>query len=395
VCGICGKLYCRPERAVSEDLLRQMCSVLEHRGPDDEGIYAGGPVGLGHRRLSILDLSPAGRQPMCNEDGSVRIVFNGEIYNYRELREDLVKRGHRFTSATDTETIIHLYEDRGVECLQALQGMFAFALWDEKKRRLFLARDRLGKKPLVYSLHSDSIAFASEIKSLLRDREVPRDISHEAVYHYLTYQYIPAPLTIYTAIRKLPPAHYLVYENGKASLCRYWHLAYEPKLRLPSVHEYGERFMELLKEAVRIRLRSDVPFGAFLSGGIDSGIVVALMSSLLDHPVQTFSIGFEEQEYNELPFARMVAEKYKTDHHEFIVRADIAGILPKLVWHYDEPYADSSAVPTYYLAQMTRRHVTVALNGDGNDECFAGYPRYVLSSRAALSQPAISKWAGP
>ena len=371
-----------------------MCSVLEHRGPDDEGVYVKGNVGLGHRRLSILDLTSAGHQPMTNEDGSVRIIFNGEIYNYQELRQGLIKKGHCFSSRTDTETIIHLYEEKSVGCLNELQGMFAFALWDEKKKRLFLARDRLGKKPLVYSLSSESLVFASEIKALLLDPEVEKEISPVALHHYLTYQYVPAPFSIFKSIHKLLPAHYLLYENGAAAIHRYWDVSYEPKLLHNSLQEYGEHFLDVFKEAVRIRLGSDVPFGAFLSGGIDSSIVVAIMSTLLNRPVKTFSIGFEEEEYNELPYARMIADKYKTDHHEFIVKPDIADLLPKLIWSYNEPYADSSAVPTYYLAEMTRRHVTVALNGDGSDECFAGYPRHVLSSFAASYRRAADLCGG-
>jgi asparagine synthase (glutamine-hydrolysing) len=365
--------------------------MLEHRGPDDEGVVTRAHLGLGHRRLSILDLSPAGHQPMGNEDSSILLVMNGEIYNYRELRDELAAKGHCFSSQTDTETIIHLYEEEGTSCLQKLRGMFAFALWDSNRQLLFLARDRLGKKPLVYSLTSDSLVFASEIKSLLCDPAVQRQVDPEALHQYLTYQYVPAPLTIFSTIEKLPPAHYLLYRNGSVTLHRYWELSYKNKLEYKSLQEYREHFLEIFREAVRIRLRSDVPFGAFLSGGIDSSFVVAVMSSMLDRPVKTFSIGFEEKEYDELPYARMVAGRYGTDHHEFIVTPDIKDLLPKLVWHYNEPFADSSAVPTWYLAQMTRRHVTVALNGDGSDESFAGYSRYAATRTAALFQKIASR----
>lgn len=395
LCGICGKIYNDHTRAVDPALIQRMCSVVRHRGPDDEGVYVKAHIGLGHRRLSILDLSPAGHQPMCNEDGSIRIVLNGEIYNYQELRTGLAARGHQFSSHTDTETIIHLYEEKGVGCLLELRGMFAFALWDEKKKLLFLARDRVGKKPLVYRQDNESLVFASEIKSLLCDPAVRKEVNPTALHHYLTYQYVPAPLTIFQSIHKLPPAHYMIYQNGSATVERYWDVSYANKLRYASLNEYKDHFLDLFKEAVSIRLRSDVPFGAFLSGGIDSSIVVAVMSGILEQPVKTFSIGFNEKEYDELPFARMVAEKYNTDHHEFIVTPDIRDVLPKIVWHYNEPFADSSAVPTYYLAQMTRQHVTVALNGDGSDECFAGYPRYVLTDQARYYQKAAWLMGGP
>jgi asparagine synthase (glutamine-hydrolysing) len=370
-----------------------MCSVLEHRGPDDEGLYVSGNVGLGHRRLSIIDLSAAGHQPMANEDGSIRIVFNGEIYNFPQLRDELEKKGHVFSSHTDTEAILHLYEEKGVECLQDLRGMFAFALWDENRRRLLLARDRLGKKPLVYALNNRRLLFASEIKSILLDPGIQKEVDPTALQHYLTYQFVPSPLTIFKGIQKLPPAHYMVYENGNTTIQRYWDLSYEKKLPCRSLDEYKEHFLNVFTEAVRIRLKSDVPFGAFLSGGIDSSIVVAVMSSMLDQPVKTFSIGFEEEEYDELAFARMIAERYRTNHQEFIVKPDVVDILPKLVWHYNEPYGDSSAVPTYCLAKMTRQHVTVALNGDGSDECFAGYPRYVEAKKVSRLRK-IAGWTG-
>lgn len=382
MCGICGRIYHEVDRKVDKDLIKRMSSVLTHRGPDDEGVYIKKNVGLAHRRLSIIDLTPAGHQPMSNEDGSIWIVFNGEIYNYLDLRDDLQKRGHTFSSHTDTETIIHLYEEKGVECVHDLRGMFAFAIWDENKNRLFLARDRAGKKPVVYFHSEEGLLFASEIKSLLLDPSVNKNIDYTAIHHYLTYQYIPSPLTIFEGIKKLPPAHYMIYEEGNLIIKRYWDLSYQNKIQLPSLENYGEQFLEIFQEAIKIRLRSDVPLGAFLSGGIDSSIVVAMMSRLMNQPVKTFSIGFEEEDYSELPFARMIAKQYETDHHEFIVKPDAIDILPKLVWHYNEPYADSSAIPTFYVSKITRDYVTVALNGDGGDESFAGYERY-LADRLA------------
>ena len=359
-----------------------MASVINHRGPDDEGIYVKNNVGLAHKRLSILDLSPAGHQPMNNEDGSIWIVFNGEIYNFLDLREELQKKGHTFRSRTDTETIIHLYEEKGVECVNDLRGMFAFAIWDENKKRLFCARDRAGKKPFVYAHTEDGLVFASEIKSLLRDPALKRNLDYSAIHHYLTYQYVPSPLSIFKDIKKLPPAHVLIYEGGDLTIKRYWSLSYQKKLHLSSVGEYGEQFRDLFQEAVKIRLRSDVPLGAFLSGGIDSSLVVAVMSRLMNQPVKTFSIGFEEEGYDEVAFARIIAEKYETDHHEFTVKPDAVSILPQLVWHYNEPFADSSAIPTYYVSKMTRQLVVILLGADGGDESFAGYERYVADKLA-------------
>jgi len=382
VCGICGKVYHSRDRTVDGELLRSMNSVINHRGPDDEGIYVKNNVGLAHKRLSILDLSPAGHQPMSNEDGSIWIVFNGEIYNFLDLREELQKKGHTFRSRTDTETIIHLYEEKGVECVHDLRGMFAFAIWDENKKRLFCARDRAGKKPFVYAHSEGGLVFASEIKSLLKDPSLKRSLDYSAIHHYLTYQYVPSPMSIFKSIKKLPPGHILICEGGNLTLKRYWNLSYQNKLQLSSVKEYGEQFRELFEEAVKIRLRSDVPLGAFLSGGIDSSLVVAVMSRLMNQPVKTFSIGFEEEGYDEVAFARIIAEKYETDHHEFTVKPDAVSILPKIVWHYNEPFADSSAIPTYYVSKMTRDFVTVALNGDGGDESFAGYERYLADKLA-------------
>ncbi|MDI6752071.1 MAG: asparagine synthase (glutamine-hydrolyzing) [bacterium] len=375
MCGICGKLLL-DGTTPKKDLILKMCDTIRHRGPDDEGVYIGKNIGLGHRRLSIIDLS-TGHQPLSNEDDTIWIVFNGEIYNFQEIRPNLISRGHRFKTKTDTETVIHLYEEYGVDCVQHLRGMFAFAIWDEPNKRLFLARDRIGKKPLCYSLTRNSFVFASELKAILEDIDINKEINLEAIHHYLTYQYVPSPLTIFTQIKKLPPGHIMVVEDGKLKrLERYWRPEYKPKTSL-SEPEIIESILEILKEATRIRLISDVPLGAFLSGGIDSSAIVAMMSQLMNEPVKTFSIGFPEASFNELSFARIIADRFKTEHHEKIVKPDALDILPKIVWHYDEPYADSSCIPTYYLSQMTRQKVIVALNGDGGDETFAGYERYV------------------
>ena len=295
MCGICGKVYHAVDKKVDKALIKKMSSVLNHRGPDDEGVYIKNNVGLAHKRLSIIDLTSAGHQPMSNEDGSIFIVFNGEIYNFLDLRDELIEKGHCFTSKTDTETIIHLYEEKGVECVHDLRGMFAFAIWDENKKRLLIARDRAGKKPLVYYHNDEGLLFASEIKSLLMDPSIKKDVDYNALHHFLTYQYTPSPLTSFAGIKKLPPAHILIYERGNIVLKRYWNLSYQKKLELPSLEDYGEKFRDVFQDAVRIRLRSDVPLGAFLSGGIDSSLVVAVMSGLMNQPVKTFSIGFERK----------------------------------------------------------------------------------------------------
>lgn len=368
-----------------------MTDALTHRGPDGSGFYRKGPVGLGHRRLSIIDLV-GGRQPIASEDGSVQVICNGEIYNYVELRRDLEARGHRFRTNTDTEAIVHQYEESETDCVRHLRGMFAFALWDERRRRLLLARDRLGKKPLWWQENGRSLRFASELQALLKDPAVERTVAPEAVDLYLTYGYVPSPRSIFSGISKLPPAHRLVREGGRTRVERYWRLSYAPKRTL-SLPQAQEEFESLLEEAVRIRLRSDVPVGAFLSGGLDSSAVVAAMVRLSSKPVRTFSIGFEEQENSELPYARQVARALGTEHHERVVRPEAAAILPDLVRHYGDPYADSSCIPTYYVARETRRSVTVALNGDGGDESFAGYPRY-LGAALSASLEGWTPWVG-
>jgi asparagine synthase (glutamine-hydrolysing) len=388
MCGIAGRWNFRSGAPVDEHAVRRMTELLAHRGPDADGVHVDGPLGLGHRRLAIIDLSPGGRQPMTTADGRLWITYNGEIYNYRELRADLEGRGHRFRSQSDTEVILAAYREFGVGCLDHFRGMFAFALWDAGDRALFVARDRLGVKPLHYLVDHDGIAFASEPKAFLADPAFKPEPDLEAISHYLTYQYVPCPLSAFQGVRKLPPAHYLLVRDGKVSTERYWRLRYGDKRRLTE-DEACEELRGRLREAVRLRLVSDVPLGAFLSGGIDSGTVVALMAEQTGAPVKTFSIGFEEKEYDELAYARLVAQRYGTDHHEVIVRPNAVEIFPKLVWHYNEPFADSSAIPTYYLAQVTRRHVTVALNGDAGDENFAGYDRYLAGAMAARTPPAL------
>jgi asparagine synthase (glutamine-hydrolysing) len=375
MCGICGVYYFDAARAVDAFVLQQMASLLAHRGPDGEGLALLGQVGLAHRRLKVIDLA-TGDQPMFNEDRSIALVFNGEIYNFRSLRRELQSLGHVFSSRSDTEVIVHAYEEYGVRCLDRFRGMFAFALWDGQKRALFLARDRVGKKPLYYCCHDGALWFASELKALLAIEGIRRRLVPQAVHHFLTYQYVPPPGTMFNGIYKLPHAHFIFCENGEPKPQRYWHLEYKPKLDV-SESEALKRCDALIDEAVALRLESDVPLGVFLSGGIDSSLVVAMMRRHVSGPLRTFSIGFEHERYNELPYARQVAQRYETDHEELMVRVDAAAALPKLVWHFDEPFADMAALPTFYLSQMTRRYVTVALNGDGGDESFAGYDRYL------------------
>ncbi|HVF87797.1 MAG TPA: asparagine synthase (glutamine-hydrolyzing) [Pyrinomonadaceae bacterium] len=378
MCGIVGIVRASSsgsDTSIDESVLARMCEAIRHRGPDDDGQYVSGRVGLAMRRLAIIDIK-GGQQPIHNADRTAWIVFNGEIYNYRELRARLEKLGHRFYTDSDTEAIIHAYDEYGAECPKHLRGMFAFAIWDERKEQLFLARDRVGKKPLLYALAGGGIVFGSEFGALLQHPEISRDVQPEAIHYYLSFMCVPAPLTAYRAIRKLEPGHTLTFDrHGEVRIERYWQLNFSRKVKLDE-HEAGGRALQVLSEAVRVRLISEVPLGAFLSGGVDSSAVVALMSRESSGPVKTFSIGFEEQDFSELHHARRVAEHVGADHHEFIVRPDALEVLPTLVEHYGEPYADSSAIPTYYVSRETRRHVTVALNGDGGDECFAGYERY-------------------
>jgi asparagine synthase (glutamine-hydrolysing) len=377
-----------------------MCVALTHRGPDARGLHIDAGVGLGIQRLRVIDLLGSD-QPIFSEDRSVAVVLNGEIYNFRELRCGLRERGHRFSTAGDTEVIAHLYEEQGADCVRALHGMFALAIWDARRRQLLLARDRVGKKPLFYCESRGTLSFASELNALLQDHEIPREVDHQALDAYLAYQYVPAPLSAFRAVRKLPAASVLLFRDGRTASRRYWQLDYRHKLRLADPRDYEERVRDHLQRAVRRRMVSDVPLGAFLSGGIDSSAVVAAMAEASPEPVKTFSIGFCSDRFNELPRARLIAQRFGTEHHEFVVRPDALELLPRIVEHYGEPFGDASALPSFYLSQMTRRHVTVALNGDGGDESFAGYSHYaanlLLRKLAALPLPvrrAARRWVG-
>lgn len=373
MCGICG-IYNLNGRSIDQSLLKKMNNTLVHRGPDDEGYHVEANIGLGHRRLSIIDLN-TGHQPIYNEDKTKVIVFNGEVYNFLELKHLLESKGHQFQTKTDTEAILHAYEEWGHECVKRLRGMFSFAIWDEKERMLFLARDRLGIKPLYYYCDEHRIIFASELKAILEDRTVSKDLDLEALSDYLSFGYVPCPKTIFKSIRKLPPGHVLIQSAAGTEIKQYWDLEFQPNVHT-STDEFCDQIMETLEESIRLRLISDVPLGAFLSGGIDSSVVVAIMSRLIRKPVVTNSIGFTKREYNELDYAQATSKLFGTDHHEYVVAPDAVEVVNKLSWYYDEPFADSSSIPTYYVSKMTRKNVTVALSGDGGDENFAGYRRY-------------------
>lgn len=376
MCGICGIFEFERREDLPSEGVHQMNQTMIHRGPDDGGVFVGPGIGLGHRRLSIIDLA-GGHQPMSNEDGTIWVLLNGEIYNYPELRTELLQRGHKFVTKSDTESIVHLYEEYAEGCFARLRGMFSIALWDARNRKLVLARDRVGKKPLFYSANKKSILFGSELKALLVADSLPRDIDDQALSDYFSFGYIPAPKTIYRAVRKVMPGHYLVASSSGVWEKSYWDLSFG-HVEQRSEAEWGELLRHELCEATRIRLMSDVPLGAFLSGGIDSSSVVAMMSHLMKRAVTTCSIGFQEEKYNEAEYARQIAELFSTDHHEQTVQPDALDIVDKLAWHYDEPFADSSAIPTYYVSKIARENVTVALGGDGGDESFAGYRRYKL-----------------
>src|SRR5256712_8238488 len=374
MCGIAGIMSFNG-RPVSPEEMGAMCTAMFHRGPDDEGFYIGPGVGLGMRRLSIIDLQ-TGRQPVHNEDGTVWVVFNGEIYNFRDLRRKLEQRGHVFSTATDTEVIVHLYEDFGPHCVEHLRGMFAFALWDGRRRQLLLARDRLGIKPLYYAEIAGRLLFASELKAILQLPEVARSLNWRAVSHLFTGLTTPPTESIIEGVRKLEPGHLLIASPGKAPQTeRYWEVRFEPDYSR-SEEDYAEELRERLEESVRLHLVSDVPLGAFLSGGIDSSSVVATMARLSSRPVKTFSIGFTEEDYNELSSARLVARAFGTEHHELVLEPDVLAVLEDLAWHLDEPFGDPSAIPTYMVSKLAAEHVTVVLSGDGGDELFGGYDRY-------------------
>ena len=403
MCGITGAIWNRPLAALDGATLERMTALVAHRGPDDSGRYASDcrldgaegatpGVALGHRRLSIIDLADS-RQPISNEDGTIRLVFNGEIYNFRALRQRLEAAGHRFQTAGDAETIVHLYEEEGEDFAKHLWGMFAVAIWDAPRRQLILARDRLGKKPLVYCLQPNRLLFASELKCLLTVPGVSREVDPRAIDAYLAYQYVPHPQTIFRGISKLPPAHYAVWREGRLEVRRrYWQPDFNRQIDRPW-DDYTAEVRELLTDAVRLRLQSDVPLGAFLSGGIDSSIIVGLMSRLAaeaprasigDGRIKTFSVGFSDPQYDETAWAREVPTRFGTDHHELRLEPRAADVLPKLIWHFNEPFADSSAVPTWYVAELARSEVKVVLTGDGGDELFAGYDRYRAVRLAAL-----------
>jgi asparagine synthase (glutamine-hydrolysing) len=370
MCGICGKYSPAGVRA---EEVRGMLRAIAHRGPDDEGVYVNGQIGIGNCRLSIIDL-PGGHQPLCNEDETVWIVYNGEIYNYRQLRRDLEAKGHTFRTHSDTEVIVHLYEELGEHCVDRLSGMFAFAIWDETAQKLVLARDRIGQKPLFYAQDGEDFLFASELKAILAAMERSREIDYESVHHYLSLRFIPAPGTMLRHVNKLPAAHILVYQAGRITISRYWDLSFRQKLDLPET-ELLERLREKLTQTVASHLVSDVPVGAFLSGGMDSSMIVAIMARDLGASFQTFAVGVEEQDFNELPYARLVAERYHTSHVEQRVEAKLVHSLPKMIWHLDEP-SDPIAACQFYAAELAARHVKVVLGGDGGDELFAGFDRY-------------------
>ena len=385
MCGIAGfaEVTASAGSSMTADRMRvqAMCDAMRHRGPDDEGFHVEPGIALGMRRLSIIDLS-TGHQPIHNEDRTVWVVFNGEIYNYRELRDALEAAGHEFYTSSDTETIVHGYEEWGEQVFSRLRGMFGIAVWDSKTRTFLLARDRAGIKPLYYGEAGGRLFFGSEAKCLLANPEIDRELDPAALDHFLAYLYTPRDRAIFRGMRKLPPGHILRVHGGRVELREYWRLPVRQAFH-GSEHEALEQLERTLGDAVASHMISDVPLGAFLSGGIDSSVVVALMARRSARPVRTFAIGFDEQRYNELPHARRVAEHLGTEHHELIVRPDALGILDRLVWHFDEPFADSSAIPTWYVSEMARQHVTVVLSGDGGDELFGGYDRYVPHPRVA------------
>jgi asparagine synthase (glutamine-hydrolysing) len=376
MCGICGIFEYERRTDLPADLVHRMNQTMIHRGPDDGGVFVGPGIGLGHRRLSIIDLA-GGHQPMSNEDGTVWVLLNGEIYNYPELRAELLQRGHKFVTKSDTEAVVHLYEEYGHECFAKLRGMFSIAIWDSKNRKVVLARDRVGKKPLFYAADSVRILFGSELKALLAGCSLSREMDEQALSDYFSFGYIPAPKTIYRSVRKVMPGHYLVASANGVRETRYWDLSFS-RVEEKTEEDWGERLRHELCEATRVRLMSDVPLGAFLSGGIDSSAVVAMMSHLMKRAVTTCSIGFNEEKYNEAEYALQVSKLFSTDHHVETVEPNAVEIVDKLAWHFDEPFADSSAVPTYYVSKIARQFVTVALGGDGGDESFAGYRRYKL-----------------
>ena len=370
MCGICGYYGIK-----DSETIKVMTKLLEHRGPDNFGYFTDDKVSLGHRRLSIIDLSEKGKQPMSNEDGSIWVIYNGEIYNFKELREELEKKGHKFKSNTDTETIIHAYEEYGKDCLQKFNGMFSFCIYNSNKKELFLARDRLGKKPLYYYWNGKEFIFASELKSILATNFFKKELDYTSLDSFLSYNYIINPKTPFKNIYKLPPAHYLIIKNNNLEINSYWDLRFKEENK--SKKEYMSELISLLEDSVKIRQISDVPIGAFLSGGLDSSLIVSLMSRIHSEPIKTFTIGFENEKFDETKYAKIVAQHCNTDHTEFKVDVDCINVLPKIIWGFDEPYSDLSAIPIYYLNEKANGKVKVILTGDGGDELFAGYKRYL------------------
>jgi asparagine synthase (glutamine-hydrolysing) len=392
MCGIAGVVGERNDSTIDHPLIHRMCQTIVHRGPDDEGIFVKNGSGLGMRRLSIIDVS-GGHQPVFNEDRNIWVVFNGEIYNFRELRQELENRGHRFRTHSDTECIVHLYEDFGADCVKKLRGMFAFAIFDERHRRLLLARDRLGKKPLHYAFAAGRFYFASEMKAILAVAPELSAINPQALLQYFYFGYIPDPVTAFRAIQKLPPGNLLEFEDGEISVRRYWDLPEYGTYCPPSEDECLDELEVILTEAVRLRLISDVPLGALLSGGTDSSTIVALMARCSTAPVKTFSIGFRDAEFDETPYARMVAKKFGTEHHELILEPNVVGTTLNLARSLEEPFGDSSMLPTYYVSCLARQYVSVVLSGDGGDEAFGGYERYRIHLRDR-SRYQVPQWAG-
>lgn len=380
MCGIAGQLHFDHDAPIDRRTLERMTAALAHRGPDGSGFHVAPGIGLGHRRLSIIDLA-TGDQPLSNEDGSIWVVFNGEIYNFQDVRRELIGLGHQFRSSTDTEVIVHAYEEWGDGSVHRFRGMFAYAIWDAPRRRLILVRDRIGVKPLFYARTPSGISFGSEIKAVLQDPAVGRDWSPEALDAFLTLQYVPATQSIYKGVDKLAAGHMAIIENGQIHVRQYWDLTFDGNGTERTESEYLDRLEAALDDAVKVRMVSDVPLGAFLSGGIDSSAVVSSMVSLAPGRIVTTSVGFEEQAFNELASARLVASHLGTESHEHVVRSDIESLLPRLAWHFDEPFSDSSAVPTFHVSAAARQHVTVALSGDGGDELWAGYTRHRVEMR--------------
>jgi len=371
MCGICGIAGFEDKR-----LLKDMCNIIQHRGPNDSGIFLDKNIGLGNRRLSIIDIA-GGHQPIHNENNSIWITYNGEIYNFLKLRQVLENKGHKFYTSSDTEVIVHLYEEFGKKFVNKLRGMFAIAIWDSKKQQLLLVRDRLGKKPLYYTSFDGKFLFASEIKSILQFEELPRELDYKALDYFITFRYVPGPHTMFKGIKKLQPGHILVYHKGEVKIEKYWDMKFKDSDKKPEEY-YVKHLFELLKEAVKVRLISEVPLGTYLSGGPDSSSVVAIMSELMEEPVKTFTVGFGDKRFDELKYAKIVADKFGTDHHEFIVDPKRVELLPKVIWYFDEPIADPAAIPTYLISELAKKYATVILTGEGGDEMFAGYEQYKI-----------------